>query len=294
MFPCKEEKVKWDEYGEIIKIEDYQIAETAIAEEEKKKIEQDSGTSDTETAMGQDDPLSVPTKCVVEKRTINIKCSLVFIDFEGRSDGESIKRIISIVKPRQLVLIHGNPDATAHLAEYCRKNNDMEVKHVYTPCTGETVDATRESHIYQVKLRDSLVSALQFSQTRDAEIAWVDGQLVKENIKSLINVSHRSNEEKMEVDRVDAFDSVPVLEQLALTEIPGHDQVFINDPRLSDFKQILQKNGVQAEFAGGVLVCCNGAIAITRNEAGRIGLDGAVCDEYYKIRELLYDQFAIC
>ena len=27
----------------------------------------------------------------------------MFIDFEGRSDGESIKRIISIVKPRQLV-----------------------------------------------------------------------------------------------------------------------------------------------------------------------------------------------
>lgn len=30
-------------------------------------------------------------------------CSIAFIDFEGRSDGESVKRIISIVKPRQLV-----------------------------------------------------------------------------------------------------------------------------------------------------------------------------------------------
>lgn len=65
-----------------------------------------------------------------------------------------------------------------------------------------------------------MVSALQFSQTRDAEIAWVDGQLVKENIRSLINLSHGSNdEEKMDVDRVDAFDSVPVLEQLALNEV---------------------------------------------------------------------------
>jgi cleavage and polyadenylation specificity factor subunit 2 len=49
-----------------------------------------------------------------------------------------------------------------------------------------------------------------------------------------------------------------------LFQIPGHEQVYINDPRLSDFKQILQKNGVQAEFAGGVLVCCNGVLAITR------------------------------
>ena len=31
------------------------------------------------------------------------RCSLTFIDFEGRSDGDSIKRILSIVKPRQLV-----------------------------------------------------------------------------------------------------------------------------------------------------------------------------------------------
>ena len=116
---------------------------------------------------------------------------------------------------------------------------------VYTPNTGETVDATRESHIYQVGnniitkllfhiqlshplliisvkdtkcffmlqiiLRDSLVSALQFSQTRDAEIAWVDGQLVKEHLKSLAQ-----REEKMDVD---TFDSVPVLEQLPLTEV---------------------------------------------------------------------------
>ena len=51
------------------------------------------------------------------------------------------------------VLIHGNSDATTHLAEHCGKNNDMEVKKVYTPCTGETVDATRESHIYQVYIK---------------------------------------------------------------------------------------------------------------------------------------------
>ncbi|XP_028396324.1 LOW QUALITY PROTEIN: cleavage and polyadenylation specificity factor subunit 2-like [Dendronephthya gigantea] len=287
MFPCKEEKVKWDEYGEIIRPEDYVIPETTLPEEKKVKTEPaDAVMSDTEMVpVGNDDRFSVPTKCVVEKRTIDIKCSHMYIDFEGRSDGESIKRIISIVKPRQLVVVHGSPEATKHLAEYCRRNSDMEVKTVFTPNTGETVDATRESHIYQIILRDSLVSALQFSDTRDAEIAWVDGQLIKEHLKSL------PQEDIMDVD---TFDSVPVLEQLPLTEIPGHDQVFINDPRLSDFKQILQKNGIQAEFAGGVLVCCNGVLAITRNEAGRIGLDGAVCDDYYKIRELLYEQFAIC
>jgi cleavage and polyadenylation specificity factor subunit 2 len=36
MFPCKEERVKWDEYGEIIRPEDYVIPETTMPEEEKK------------------------------------------------------------------------------------------------------------------------------------------------------------------------------------------------------------------------------------------------------------------
>lgn len=31
------------------------------------------------------------------------RCSMLYIDFEGRSDGESIKRILSLVNPRNLV-----------------------------------------------------------------------------------------------------------------------------------------------------------------------------------------------
>ena len=30
-----------------------------------------------------------------------------------------------------------------------------------------------------------------------------------------------------------------------------------------------------------------------QNETGLVGLEGAVCDDYYKIRELLYEQYAV-
>ena len=36
MFPCKEERIKWDEYGEIIRPEDYVIPETNVTEEENR------------------------------------------------------------------------------------------------------------------------------------------------------------------------------------------------------------------------------------------------------------------
>ena len=35
--------------------------------------------------------------------SVVFRCSLLYIDFEGRSDGESIKRILSLVNPRNLV-----------------------------------------------------------------------------------------------------------------------------------------------------------------------------------------------
>ena len=50
-------------------------------------------------------------------------------------------------------------------------------------------------------------------------------------------------------------------------QITGHTSVYINEPRLSDFKQVLNKAGIQAEFAGGVLIC-NNVVAVRRVSKG--------------------------
>ena len=38
---------------------------------------------------------------------------------------------------------------------------------------------------------------------------------------------------------------------------------------------------------------CNGKVAIRRSTAGKVQLEGTVCDDYYKIRSLLYSLYAI-
>lgn len=50
---------------------------------------------------------------------------------------------------------------------------------------------------------------------------------------------------------------------MCVSQAPGHQAVFINEPRLSDFKQVLLREGIQAEFVGGVLVC-NNMVAVRR------------------------------
>ncbi len=43
---------------------------------------------------------------------------------------------------------------------------------------------------------------------------------------------------------------------------------------------------------GGVLVC-GGGVVILRKVGNKIGIEGALCDEYFKIRSLLYGKFQI-
>ena len=44
-----------------------------------------------------------PTKFITESRMLNIRAKILQIDFEGRSDGESMKKIISNIKPKNIV-----------------------------------------------------------------------------------------------------------------------------------------------------------------------------------------------
>ncbi|CAH1261607.1 CPSF2 [Branchiostoma lanceolatum] len=302
MFPAPEERIKWDDYGEIIKPEDFMVVEMTQAEEEKAKAEGEAAAQE-EFAEELTD---VPTKSIVQELTLDIKCRVVYIDFEGRSDGESMKKIMSQLKPRQLVIVHGNSESTLLLAEVCRSTAGMVQGKVFTPKLNETVDATMESHIYQVKLKDSLVSSLQFFKARDTELAWVDGQLdlttPATDTSALLEEGEVQEMEEEEEQKKkgksaksaaeESRETVPTLEALPVSQIPGHEAVFINKPRLSDIKQVLQKEGIQAEFSGGVLIC-NNVVALKRNESGRIGMEGCICEDYYKVRKLLYEQYAI-
>ena len=68
--------------------------------------------------------------------------------------------------------------------------------------------------LLQVKLKDSLVSSLKFAQTRDAELAWVDGQLIIESENRKFQ-----GDEVEEDEFLHGSDAVPVLELLPTEEV---------------------------------------------------------------------------
>jgi len=269
MFPFFENTADWDDFGEVINPDDYMM----------KQDEMDNnlmlGAGD-----GMDGKLdegsarllldSAPSKVISNEMTVQVKCSLAYMDFEGRSDGRSVKSVIAHVAPLKLVLVHGSAEATEHLKMHCAKNSDL---HVYAPQIEETIDVTSDLCAYKVQLSEKLMSNVISKKLGEHEIAWVDA----------------------EVGKVDE-----TLTLLPPSSTPSaHKSVLVGDLKLADFKQFLANKGLQVEFAGGALRC--GEYITVRkigdsNQKGSTGsqqivIEGPLCEDYYKIRELLYSQF---
>lgn len=112
MFPVHEPRCRVDDYGETIDPSSY------MREEEQTAIEVAAGHGgggDKTSPDAAAAPVVVEEKKEVEEvnerphkyveysMDLKVVCQVVYIDFEGRSDGKSIKNILSQVAPRKLV-----------------------------------------------------------------------------------------------------------------------------------------------------------------------------------------------
>ncbi|XP_054818663.1 cleavage and polyadenylation specificity factor subunit 2 isoform X2 [Prosopis cineraria] len=225
MFPCFENTIEWDDFGEVINPDDYVINDEDMDHTAMHVGGDVDGKLDEAAASLLFD--TKPSKVISDERTVQVRCSLLYMDFEGRSDGRSIKNILSHVAPLKLVLVHGSAEATEHLKQHCLK---FVCPHVYAPQIEETIDVTSDLCAYKVQLSEKLMSNVLFKKLGDYEIAWVDAEVGKtENgMLSLLPLSAAT---------------------------PPHKSVLVGDLKLADFKQFLSAKGVQVEFAGGALRC---------------------------------------
>lgn len=286
MFPYHEDKIRSDEYGEFINHEEFERLVPNLEDGEEGEV----GVG-TATSTYNRDIIEVterPSKCISQQVTIRVEAQLLFIDFEGRSDGESITKIIEAVSPGRIILVRGSQTAlmghAATLRTICPQTP------IHTPHLGEVVLASTHTLMQQVHLSDPLLRSLRFFPAtggRGAEVAWLDGITRKrrlpqeEDIEQVIAASHNMDEDML------------MVEEAPPDQVMAHDPVLINELRLSDFKQVLSKSGIMAEFNAGILWCANGTVALRKQEAGNIAVEGALTEDYFFIRDLLYAQYAL-
>lgn len=70
------------------------------------------------------------------------------------------------------------------------------------------------------------------------------------------------------------------LEPIPDEEVVPHKSTFVNELKISDFKQVLQRNNIQSEFSNGALWCANSTIAIRRVSLEKIYKKNSFVDKY--------------
>jgi len=272
MFPYLEKINIYDEYGEGL------VASDFIPDSDKKSITPMEEAKKGQNVVEMDvDTDAVPTKCIQVPTELKVNCVIKYIDFEGRSDGRSIKNILQHVAPRKLILIHGSSIATDHLRKFCESIKELKSATVFTPQNMENVHVTSDINIFKIKLSDTLMDTLEFQKVGDYELALVNGQ----------------------VRIVDDGLDVPVLEKLPSDVMQEHKPAFIGEVKLYDLKPILMSAGYRADLQGGALVIMtpDGApLSIRKDEVdgkAQLRLEGMMSEDYFRIRELLYSQFTI-
>lgn len=275
MYEYKEPVKNFDDYGEIVDIE---MLQELVQKQSAFMMEDPYFNAHTQAgARTPVTPVVVPSKTVLEKRVLKIESEVAFIDFEGLSDGRSLKNIISKIKPRKLCLINGSEQCKDELMKYCVKENVCKKDSIYTPKANELVDVTSETSRFRVMaVHPSLAKALSFPFQKS--IGGFEYELGYADV--LVKIDY-------------AQSSLPVLLPAPADMIKGHSAVFLGDLGLSDMKKLLNQKAIKADIINGVIVCSGGAVNIRKVTKTRISIQGALCDDYFKIRKLLYGFFEI-
>uniref|UniRef100_K3WHC0 Cleavage and polyadenylation specificity factor subunit 2 n=1 Tax=Globisporangium ultimum (strain ATCC 200006 / CBS 805.95 / DAOM BR144) TaxID=431595 RepID=K3WHC0_GLOUD len=271
MFFATEPKIEWDEYGEVIVPDDFKDA-TLLANRQARRNLIEDADGDAEMENQEEEQADTrPTKTVTSEMTIHVAARITHVDFDGVADGRAIRNCLSNVKPRKLILVHGTEDTTSELKRFVESSIPM-CEAVFTPNVMECIDIESDTNVYKLAVKESLYTSVVFRKVGTHEVAYVTGQLaVTEN------------------------SSVPVLQNMG--EHGGrtlHEPILLSDGKmkLDVMKQVLGKAGFNAKFRGGMLVC-NDGVVLKRALNNEIVMEGALSSSYYRIRQLLYEQFTL-
>ena len=231
---------------------------------------------------------------------------MVYIDFEGRSDGKSIKNILSQVAPRKLILVHGSTQDTDHLAQHCYESQAM-TDDIYAPSVGDCLDVSSATNLFKVTLTDPLVSSLNIAQFGDYRLSYISGIIKKDHLAATVPEEGEPIEEDTVMEPAESIyektktapvheeepqaDTKFILDIAPSDTIRFHKPVMIGDVKLSEFRSLLNSRGFSTQFVSGVLIV-NGRV-IVRKDGRNLKLEGGINADYFSVRRLLYELHAI-
>lgn len=247
---------KREEYGELIHPDDYKKVtyevvdgvETVLAGEVDKNdaMQEDKETENFAVKYGKlanDFQDEVPAKLMKHTVSIEIRSKMAWFDFEGLSDGKSIKTILQHVNPKKIVIVHGDEENTKNIYEFIKGDSGL-TDEVHAPRINESINVSSSTNMYRLKLTDALLSSVKFKKLNDYEVGYVNGQITF-STQSIYDGELSQNSSSM-----------PLLDLPSIkpSSFLSHPTVIVGDIKLTDLKKILGERGLKSEFERGTLV----------------------------------------
>lgn len=126
-------------------------------------------------------------------------------------------------------------------------------KEIFTPSIGEVLNVSAATNIYRVRLTDGLVNSLLFSKLDDYELARVSGR-----------IHFQEDSTTPSLDTVEEVAPTSEMEHLQLHKKKMEPSIFVGDIRLTEFKRVLQAEGISAEFKDEGMLVCNDLVVVRK------------------------------
>jgi len=222
-----------------------------------------------------------------------IRCRVVRAPgLEGLCDGRSLRALLATVKPRALVALPG-PDggaAAAALAAFARERLAPRggAVHVATPAPGAAADLG--AWLGRAPLVDARLSWRVLQAQAAGAVALGDGYDVC-RVRDAVLVDADGDAPPALVLAPELPDAAP-----AAGSRPPQLWLSAKDVVLPALKARLATEGITAAFRAGALVCAGTVVVrktVDDRGAGRIVVDGPLCDEYYTVSRIVREAFAL-
>lgn len=189
--PYVSKRRRVDDYGEVIKLEDFMKTNDQI-EAHEDKAEQGEGNEvgkkrkwvdevyhDETSKLDYMSTLASPQKIISMEQEVKIFCNLLFLDFQGLTDDRSIQMIVPSIQPKQLILLPSTASVDKQdnsLFQGLEKLLGNE--NVYWAGPNEVITTAISNFTFSVKVSPELESFLKWQRTLgDYSVAHITGRL---------------------------------------------------------------------------------------------------------------------
>lgn len=126
---------------------DYFMEDIVENDNSEAKDNKEQVQSEEVPSVPQEEPEdNSPTKSVQTTKILSVNATISFIDFEGKTDGATLNKILTEMQPRRLVLVRGNFEDE----EIAKQITQYSEGQVFVASRGKVLDVSEETRVFQV------------------------------------------------------------------------------------------------------------------------------------------------